>query len=98
MRADEPEAAAEAEAKATEGRTMPRHDLDRLFVKGMPFYARHGVYEAERELGQRFVGFAQPGVDAGKAGKAAGFHAGRVGFQRDFGVDGKIQPGTQRAQ
>ncbi|MBB6308974.1 dihydroneopterin aldolase [Xanthobacter tagetidis] len=55
MRADEPEAAAEAEAMAAEGRTVPRHDLDRLFVKGMPFYARHGVYEAERELGQRFV-------------------------------------------
>lgn len=55
MRADEPEAATDAGTMAAEVQSAPRHGLDRLFVKGMPFYARHGVYEAERELGQRFV-------------------------------------------
>lgn len=28
---------------------------DRLFLRALPFFARHGVHEAERELGQRFV-------------------------------------------
>ncbi|MFG1479249.1 dihydroneopterin aldolase [Xanthobacter sp. V4C-4] len=27
----------------------------RLFLRALPFFARHGVHEAERELGQRFV-------------------------------------------
>jgi len=33
----------------------PFHLLDRVFVKGMPFFARHGVHRAEAELGQRFL-------------------------------------------
>lgn len=28
---------------------------DRVFLRALPFFARHGVYEAEQELGQRFV-------------------------------------------
>lgn len=28
---------------------------DRLFLRGMPFFARHGLIPAEQELGQRFV-------------------------------------------
>jgi len=32
----------------------PGHS-DRLFLRNLPFYAHHGVHEAERELGQRFV-------------------------------------------
>lgn len=28
--------------------------MDRIVVKGMEFYGRHGVLAAERELGQRF--------------------------------------------
>lgn len=55
MMSDEPEAVAETEALAGPAATTHRHDTDRLFLKGMPFFARHGVYEAERELGQRFI-------------------------------------------
>jgi dihydroneopterin aldolase len=29
--------------------------MDRLILKGMVFYGRHGVYDAERHLGQRFT-------------------------------------------
>lgn len=28
---------------------------DRLFLRALPFFARHGLHEAERQLGQRFV-------------------------------------------
>lgn len=28
---------------------------DRLFLRGLPFFARHGLIPAEQELGQRFV-------------------------------------------
>lgn len=31
------------------------HANGRLFLRDLPFYARHGVFDAERELGQRFV-------------------------------------------
>ncbi|TLX44462.1 dihydroneopterin aldolase [Xanthobacter autotrophicus] len=26
-----------------------------MFLRALPFYARHGLFESERELGQRFV-------------------------------------------
>ncbi|MEP9368483.1 dihydroneopterin aldolase [Xanthobacter sp. VNH20] len=47
----DPEAleAAEAEPAAA----VPRRD--RLFLRALPFYARHGVFDAEQQLGQRFV-------------------------------------------
>ncbi|QRG06019.1 dihydroneopterin aldolase [Xanthobacter dioxanivorans] len=55
MTADDPTALAEAgeESRAAE-RARP-HETDRLFLRALPFYARHGVYDAERELGQRFI-------------------------------------------
>lgn len=28
---------------------------DRVFLRGLPFYARHGLIEAEQVIGQRFV-------------------------------------------
>jgi len=41
----------------------PFHLLDRVFVSGMPFFARHGVHLAEAELGQRFEVDAEVFVD-----------------------------------
>ncbi len=29
--------------------------MDRIFIRNMQFYGRHGVYEQETQLGQRFV-------------------------------------------
>ena len=41
----------------------PFHLLDRVFVSGMPFFARHGVHPAEAELGQRFEVDAEVFID-----------------------------------
>ncbi|WP_084539582.1 dihydroneopterin aldolase [Azorhizobium doebereinerae] len=44
-----PQEAAEAEAAPR------RPHTDRLFLRAVPFFARHGVHAEERTLGQRFV-------------------------------------------
>lgn len=55
MTSDDPTALADSLADASPApRTRP-HNTDRLFLRALPFYARHGVYDAERELGQRFI-------------------------------------------
>ncbi|MEJ2544422.1 MAG: dihydroneopterin aldolase [Calditrichaceae bacterium] len=33
---------------------MPKKSTDKILLKNMIFYAHHGFYEAERELGQKF--------------------------------------------
>ncbi|HEM48645.1 MAG TPA: dihydroneopterin aldolase [Caldithrix sp.] len=33
---------------------MTRKPIDKILLKNMIFYAHHGYYEAERELGQKF--------------------------------------------
>lgn len=50
-----PLARAEAGEEPEAGAKGRPANTDRLFLRALPFYARHGVYEAERELGQRFV-------------------------------------------
>lgn len=55
MTSDEPTALADTEAEASPAARPRPHNTDRLFLRALPFYARHGVYEGERELGQRFV-------------------------------------------
>lgn len=55
MRPDEPDAVAETEAQDSPAPAPRRQETDRLFLKAMPFFARHGVFDAERELGQKFV-------------------------------------------
>ncbi|TCT04720.1 dihydroneopterin aldolase [Aquabacter spiritensis] len=52
-------ATAETEARAA---AAPQR-TDRLFLRGLPFFARHGVKEAERDLGQRFVVDAEWWID-----------------------------------
>ncbi|MBN8915916.1 MAG: dihydroneopterin aldolase, partial [Rhizobiales bacterium] len=55
MTSDDPTALADTQPDASPApRTRP-HNTDRLFLRQLPFYARHGVYDAERELGQRFI-------------------------------------------
>ncbi|MFS8038734.1 dihydroneopterin aldolase [Xanthobacter sp. AM11] len=55
MTPDDPTALAEAGAQTSARPSERPHNTDRLFLRALPFYARHGVFEAERELGQRFV-------------------------------------------
>lgn len=43
---------------------------DRVTLSNMVFYAYHGVYEAERELGQRFAVDVDIYTDVSRAGKA----------------------------
>lgn len=44
--------------------------LDRVFVTGVPIFARHGVLPQEAELGQRFVVDVTAHVDASPAAAA----------------------------
>lgn len=55
MTADDPTALAAAGEEPGAAVRSRAHQSDRLFLRAMPFYARHGLYPAERELGQRFV-------------------------------------------
>lgn len=55
MTADDPTALAEAGVQSSPSPSERPHSTDRLFLRALPFYARHGVFDAERELGQRFV-------------------------------------------
>uniref|UniRef100_A0A7C1J817 7,8-dihydroneopterin aldolase n=1 Tax=Ammonifex degensii TaxID=42838 RepID=A0A7C1J817_9THEO len=43
--------------------------MDRIFLEGMAFFARHGVHPAERESGQRFVVDVTLYVDVAAAGR-----------------------------
>jgi len=43
---------------------------DRIFLGGMEFFARHGVREEERRLGQRFVVDLEVGTDCRPAAAA----------------------------
>lgn len=52
---DEPDLLADPSAAAD---TLPAGkpaQSGRLFLRALPFFARHGVHDAERELGQQFV-------------------------------------------
>ncbi len=42
---------------------------DRIALRGMVFYGRHGARSAERELGQRFVVDLEVGADLSEAGR-----------------------------
>jgi dihydroneopterin aldolase len=42
--------------------------LDKIFLKGMEFYGYHGVYPAERELGQRYLVDLECHLDLKQAG------------------------------
>jgi dihydroneopterin aldolase len=44
--------------------------MDRVFIEGMSFFARHGVLPAERETGQRFLVDVVLCLDFAAAGKA----------------------------
>ncbi|MFG1365591.1 dihydroneopterin aldolase [Xanthobacter versatilis] len=55
MTSDDTPSLAEALAETEAGTRTRPHNTDRLFLRALPFYARHGLFEAERELGQRFV-------------------------------------------
>lgn len=55
MTSDDTPSLAEAQVETEAGARTRPHNTDRLFLRALPFYARHGVFEAERELGQRFV-------------------------------------------
>jgi len=43
---------------------------DKIILKGMKFFGRHGVLRQERELGQPFVVDVKLNLDFGAAGKA----------------------------
>ncbi len=51
MDSTEPDDLAEPKAVAAAG----PHRSDRLFLRALPFFARHGAKSAEQTLGQRFV-------------------------------------------
>ncbi|MFG1375906.1 dihydroneopterin aldolase [Xanthobacter autotrophicus] len=55
MTSEDTPSLAEALADTEAGARARPLNTDRLFLRALPFYARHGVFEAERELGQRFV-------------------------------------------
>ncbi|MEW6173571.1 MAG: dihydroneopterin aldolase [Bacillota bacterium] len=44
--------------------------MDKIFLKGMAFFARHGVLPAEQEIGQRFVVDVTLYLDLSPAGGA----------------------------
>lgn len=44
--------------------------MDKIFLEGMVFFARHGVHPAEREIGQRFVIDVTLYLDLSRAGRA----------------------------
>lgn len=44
--------------------------MDHVFMKGMPFFGRHGVFTQERELGQRFIVSLELSLDLAPAGRA----------------------------
>lgn len=50
-----PQALAEADEAPAAAPSSGRTQSGRLFLRALPFFARHGVHAAERELGQRFV-------------------------------------------
>lgn len=43
--------------------------MDRIFIDGMQFYAYHGVFEAENEIGQIFIVDVSLDVDLKHAGE-----------------------------
>ena len=45
-------------------------NTDRILIKHMVFFGRHGAYAVEREQGQRFVVDLALGVDLGPAGSS----------------------------
>lgn len=53
--ADEPDLIADATVSAEAAPSGRPAQSGHLFLRALPFFARHGVHEAERELGQRFV-------------------------------------------
>ncbi|MEW6182816.1 MAG: dihydroneopterin aldolase [Bacillota bacterium] len=44
--------------------------MDKIFLKGMAFFARHGVLQAEQEVGQRFLVDVTLYLDLSPAGAA----------------------------
>lgn len=55
MSSDDISSLADTRSATEAGARARPHTNGRLFLRALPFYARHGVFEAERELGQRFV-------------------------------------------
>lgn len=45
-----------------------RMGQDKIFLQGMVFYAYHGAFAAEKELGQRFIVDVEMDVDLQRAG------------------------------
>ena len=43
--------------------------MDKIFLTGMQFYAYHGVFEAENQIGQIFIVDVELDVDLKKAGE-----------------------------
>ena len=44
--------------------------MDKISLRGMIFHAHHGLYPAERELGQRYAVDLEVGLDLGPAGRS----------------------------
>lgn len=44
--------------------------MDKILLKNLMFYGYHGVYEAERELGQKFYLDIELGADLSEAGRS----------------------------
>jgi dihydroneopterin aldolase len=42
--------------------------MDKIYFRGMSFYGYHGVFQAEEELGQRFLVDLELSLDLSKAG------------------------------
>lgn len=43
---------------------------DKIIIRGMEFFGRHGVLPAEQELGQRFIVDVEMTCDLGEAGRS----------------------------
>lgn len=55
MTPDDPDMLTESAVMADPSGAPRPPRSDRLFLRNLPFYAHHGVHQAEQELGQRFV-------------------------------------------
>ena len=49
---------------------LPAPNRDKIILKGLVFFGRHGVHSAERQLGQKFVVDAELSADLALAGAA----------------------------
>jgi dihydroneopterin aldolase len=63
-------AAAAAARRGAAAAAGPQPPPDRILIRGLVCFGRHGVYAAERELGQRFVVDADLEVELAPAGRS----------------------------